>query len=389
MRRVVPGILSVSLFLAASAAATGAGAQGAEPAAEHDARLRFQEGLGRVKARDFESARVAFAQAYAVLHKPDILWNLALAEEKSGHLVEALHHFAQLDRDLPPSADHAAAAKHAETLQAETGHIEVVAAAGALVKVDGAGEAAAPLKQPWDVMPGHHLVEVRAGGAPPKTAEVDAFAGRTVRVDFGAGDGVPAVGAVAGAAGTAGAGVAGGAGVTGAGGTGAGAGTGTGATAPQSNADPTAGGAAGAGGAGGISGAPPAAEQGSSSSAVPLVKIVTVASISGLAVVSAVMGAGFGVASSNEANSAASLRSTIPTCAGAAGASSQCQKLASDVDAQKTNHELSTGFWVAGGVLAAAAVGTWFLWPRSADASVTVTPAVAPGTAGLAASGRF
>ena len=30
-------------------------------------------------------ARVSFTQAYAVIHKPYILWNLALAEDKSGH----------------------------------------------------------------------------------------------------------------------------------------------------------------------------------------------------------------------------------------------------------------------------------------------------------------
>ena len=52
-------------------------------AAEREAQARFEEGLARVKANNFEGARMSFTQAYAVLRKPAILWNLALSEDSS------------------------------------------------------------------------------------------------------------------------------------------------------------------------------------------------------------------------------------------------------------------------------------------------------------------
>ncbi len=72
---------------------------------EREAQARFEEGVARVKAGNIEGARVSFAQAYTVLHKPTILWNLALAEEKTGHLVEALGHFKELARGAQDGGD--------------------------------------------------------------------------------------------------------------------------------------------------------------------------------------------------------------------------------------------------------------------------------------------
>jgi len=102
--------------------AQGAPARAADDRAARDAQARFEEGLGRVKSGDFEAARLSFAQAYAVLHKPDILWNLALSEEKSGHAVEALAHFKELAKQTPADADRAKAQRHVDTLMGQTGH---------------------------------------------------------------------------------------------------------------------------------------------------------------------------------------------------------------------------------------------------------------------------
>ena len=66
-------------------------AQAQEDAATRDAKARFEEGLKRYEAQDFEGARVAFQQAYSVLHAVDILYNLALSELRSNRPVEALH----------------------------------------------------------------------------------------------------------------------------------------------------------------------------------------------------------------------------------------------------------------------------------------------------------
>jgi hypothetical protein len=68
-----------------------------------------------------------------------------------------------------------------------------------------------------------------------------------------------------------------------------------------------------------------------------------------------------------------------------------CQELASDTSAQQSDHTISTVLWVTGGVLAAGAVGAFFLWPKAAVGAgpVNVVPAVGPGSAGLTAVGTF
>src|ERR1700683_279511 len=129
MRRAVGmGWLAVALAVTTCAAPAWA-----DDKATRDAQARFVEGLDRVKAGDFEAARRSFAQAYAVLHKPDILWNLALSEQKSGHVLEALAHFRELQRDFAQGPDRVDAAKHLSELVAATGHVEVVAAPGGQV----------------------------------------------------------------------------------------------------------------------------------------------------------------------------------------------------------------------------------------------------------------
>src|SRR5262249_17501398 len=67
----------------------------------HDAKLRFEEGLARVKAGDWEGAMRSFQQAY-VLHQSDtILWNLAVAEERCDRSTEALAHLREYVRQYP------------------------------------------------------------------------------------------------------------------------------------------------------------------------------------------------------------------------------------------------------------------------------------------------
>jgi hypothetical protein len=123
---------------------------------------------------------------------------------------------------------------------------------------------------------------------------------------------------------------------------------------------------------------------------------ITVVTAAGLAVVSAGLGLGFGVASSNDADTANTLRTQNPSCAGAAASSAGCQQLQSVTDSQHSEHVLSTAFWVTGGVLAAGAVAAYFLWPRasangavSASSSVSFVPGVGPGGGGAAVVGSF
>jgi hypothetical protein len=319
----------------------------ADDKATREAQARFEEGLGRVKAGDFEAARISFAQAYAVLHKPDILWNLALAEQKSGHSLEALGHFKQLQEAAAATGnDKANVAKHVSELMALTAHVDIAAPAGAQVAVDGAAVGIAPLSEPVDVTAGRHHVEIHTPQGSAKSADADAWVGQVVRVNFLQID-------------TAAAG------------------------APASSPSPAD---------------PPPGSSSSPDTTAPLAsghatfwdaRGITVVTLGGLGLVSMGLGIGFAVASNNDASSAATLRSQNPSCAGSSAAG--CQQLASTVGSQHGAYVASEGFWIAGVMLAAGAAGAYFLWPAGSrgTSGLQVMPSVAPGGAGAVAIGSF
>lgn len=309
-----------------------------------EAQARFEEGLGRVKDGDFEGARVSFAQAYAVLKKPDILWNLALAEQKSGHPVEAIGHFKQLQRDARTDADRTNAAKHVTDLLIQTGHIEVAAVAGSQVSVDGMVAGIAPLADQVDVAAGKHHVEA-ATAQGKKAADVDAALGQVVHVSF-----LEAAPTVEGHP-----------------------------QPPQpaaTDAQPAS--------------APATPETTTASAPFFTPRTITVIAIGGAAVLAGAMGVAFGIASSNDASTATTLRQQNPSCAGFT--TPGCQQLQSTTQAQHDEHVASEVAWVFSGVLAAGAVATWFLWPKpvaGASAGVRVVPVVSAGGSGLTLVGRF
>jgi hypothetical protein len=119
-------------------------------------------------------------------------------------------------------------------------------------------------------------------------------------------------------------------------------------------------------------------------------RTITVITIGGVAVLAGAMGLAFGVASSNDASTAATLRQQNANCAGFTTAG--CQQLQSTTQSQHDEHVMSEAMWIASGVLAAGAVATWFLWPKpshSASAGVRVVPVVSASGSGLVAVGRF
>lgn len=172
-----------SFFLVAALAASAPASAQQGLSASDEANARFQTGLKYYDARDFESARLAFTQAYAVLQKPSILLNLALSELYSNHPVEAIGHFEQYIKDPSTTADKRdKAKKHLDEATKKTGHLQIRTAADAEVKLDGR-----PLAPPFSmvhVMPGAHALEAKLG-AKTKTANVDAKPGDTISVDLG------------------------------------------------------------------------------------------------------------------------------------------------------------------------------------------------------------
>jgi hypothetical protein len=342
--------------LTMAAAANAASARADDQGAQHDAQARFEEGLQRAKSGDFAAARISFMEAYAVLRRPRILWNLALSEEKTGHTLDALAHFKAVAHDASAEdADRAGAQTHVAALYGVTGHIEVSAPAGAPISIDGGPIiGTAPLSEVIDVPPGRHVVEARlAQGS--SAVVVSPAAGEVAPATFVAPSAVVPIVPPAPPAPVA-----------------------IGSTSPPPSAA-----------------APSRSLAPGNSNGNATARAVVVASAGGVAVAAAVLGIYFGVASKNDADSAQTLRAKVgpsgcnpPTSATRA----DCSQLSDDVNGQNRDAGLSTAMYVTAGALAAAAVVTWFVWPlgqEPAQGGIRLAPAIGPGLAGISGSVSF
>ncbi len=345
MRRAARwGALAAPLVLVASVSAYAA-----DDRATREAEARFAEGLTAVKSKDYESARLSFAQAYAVLQRPLILWNLALSEEKSGHTIDAIGHFRQVTRDMPGASEGNGAQKHLDALVAQMGRIDVQAPAGATFTLDGGDVAgSAPLVDPIDVQPGHHVIEARFAHGGTKASPVDALAGQIAHVSLVPADApvvVPASVPVAPAP-----------------------------AATEAQAADVA-----------------TSDRAQSSRSVPGAKIAMTVVLGGVAAAAVGVGAYFGLQSRSNANVAHGyLETKGESACGGSVPPSYCAAWDNAVQAQNRDATASDVLYVAGGVLALSAVMTWVLWPKGERAiSAWVLPEVGPAGVGVGAGGRF
>jgi hypothetical protein len=154
------GAVCVALVASASARA-------GEPREVQEAHARFDQGLRALDANDLDSARVAFAQAYAACPSVDILWNLAMTEARTGRHADALAHF-RVYVDSPGARPERAARARDDlipTLFAQTSHVLLDATPGATITLDGRRALGrAPLGEVVDVEPGPHVLRAAAGG---------------------------------------------------------------------------------------------------------------------------------------------------------------------------------------------------------------------------------
>ena len=313
-----------------------------EDAATRDAKVRFEEGLKRYESQDYDGARLAFLQAYAVLHAVDILFNLSLSELRSEHPVDALHHLKQYLRDerLTPQ-ERERATKYLAEANGKTGHVWIEAPAGSKLWVDAqACDSAAPLKEAVDVVVGRRVVEVQTG-AQKRSVEVNAVAGETVTARF-VGDGKPVV--VAG-------------GPSGA------------VDAPKDQAAPAPRGL----------GTP---------------RNVTTLVLAGGALVALGVGVAFSVAAGSEKDSldrlTAGQGNPSSSCLNAASAG--CAERSDAATARTRDSNVATGMFLGAGGLAVAAAAAYFLWPSASaptERSAWIAPAIAHGGVGAQLGGRF
>ncbi len=314
-----------------------------------EARARANEGLALHKKGDDAGALLKFQQAYALVPLPEILFDMARAEQLTGHLLEAQAAYRKCLADSAFSAHAQEARQHLEELKAQLGHVRIAAPAHAAVTLDG--QPVVDWSAPVDVLPGSHTVT--ATNVWQDTRSVTAVAGQVVDVSIGPPD-VPSPAPVAPAAPPP-------------------------AAAPSAQTSPTPSAASTA----------PEASTSDAPSGSPT-KWIVAGSLAGLAVVSVGVGVVFGVNSNNDSNSLASLnaqRGSVP-CPGAGA--SLCQNLSNTYNQQKQDSTAAGVLYVAGGVLAAGAVATWLLWPRERQAaSAWIAPSVGPQGAGVVAGGRF
>lgn len=149
------------------------------------ARARFKEGVEFYDKGQYENARLAFLQAYALKKHPAVLLNLAQSSSKAGHALEAAKYFQQfLKESTSASPQQRTDAENglAEVRQ-KLGRIDIVAPAGTEITLDEKERlGTAPFAEPVDVEPGQHSLR-----APNETVRVTANAGQKVQARFGGG----------------------------------------------------------------------------------------------------------------------------------------------------------------------------------------------------------
>lgn len=356
-----------SCFLVALLGASpSAGAQSLS--AQDEANARFQTGLKYYDNHDFESARLAFKQAYAVLQKPSILLNLALSELYSSHPLDAIVHFEEYMKDPSTPPDKRDKAKgHLQEAMKKTAHLQIRTASEAQVTVDGR-----PVSPPYTsaihVMPGAHAVEAKLG-AKTKSANVDPKPGDTVPIDLTfegeANPPPPSPPTV----------------------------PTNGANTTNTNPNPT-------------NGNPPAAGTGTDAPIAPTPSpssarwIVPVA-LGVAALGSAAVGFVFAQQNQSSLDDAEALRRAGPSNICADRSSAQCQAYESKLDDASSQGTISTIGYVAGGVLLAGAIASFIFWPKpspspspsptksSATNKIILAPLVTPSSQGAFASVTF
>ena len=192
-KRHAPAALLFVLATAALPVVVSTPARAADDAMIQMARERFQEGVKYYDEKQYEKARAAFLQAYALKRHPAVLLNLAQSELRSGHEGDAAKHFVTYLREHKDATalERQEAEKGLAAAKTKVGEITLnVDTDGAEIFVDGQPEGRSPLSGPIFLEPGQHTIEARREGK-VGSANVTAKAGAaaTISVTLGSGGG--------------------------------------------------------------------------------------------------------------------------------------------------------------------------------------------------------
>lgn len=149
------------------------------------ARARFKEGVDFYDKGQYENARLAFLQAYALKKHPAVLLNLAQSSSKAGHSLEAAKYFQQFIKESTSAspAQRTDAENGLAEVRQKLGRIEIVAQPGTEITLDEKERlGTAPFADAIDVEPGSHTLR-----SSNETVRVTANAGQKVQARFAGG----------------------------------------------------------------------------------------------------------------------------------------------------------------------------------------------------------
>ena len=322
--------LSIVLALAAAPTFTPSVAHAQNASTMADA--RFHEGMAFANAGQYEQARLAFQQAYAISKDPTTLWNLALAEMKTNRAVDAIRHFRAFKRDPKASStDLPTCDTLINRLEAQTCRVQVKTAAGAEISVDGERwQDAAPTPGPIDVGEGVHTIRVSLGTR-WATKDINGVKGQEIVITLDVGESITVL------------------------------------PPPHHEDHPTE---------------PPKTEEKSVVFPPPTGAII----LGGVGLVGLGLGIGFGLDSSSKKSDGQTLEQSHP-CANPTSAA--CAQINDTHDGATRSALISNIGFIGGGALLAGGIVWWLVAPRKVQKSAQIMPVFNKGFAGLAIGQAF
>jgi hypothetical protein len=302
-----------------------------------EARQRFNEGIALADAGDHEAARLKFDQAWLLLKSPAVLYNLARAEQLSGHLVEALEHYRLFNRMAsdPKVTDtqRQRAKENIAELSKKVGQIEIDAPASARVSIDGhpvdtsSGDAIA-------VATGTHVVEAIVDGS-VKRVTVEAQPGTITKAKPEGESSAPS--------------------------------SGTAATAPTVKATTT----------------PETPPVTAHDEGLLTPRNIVAGALGGAALIAGGVALGFLVDSNAKDTAAKDSNTSLPGGACAQRALASCADYTAKLDDASSSRTVSYVAFATAGVFALGAIAAFTLWPKAKGTDSAVRPAIHGGTVGV------
>ena len=166
-------------------------ASGEDAADVAAARSLFRQGSRLAKAGDWKGARDHYTRSLALKHSPMTLYSLAIAQQKTGSVVDALENlraFLTSERSERAHAFDARARKEINALEQRVGRAIIVVtpaqATGLVVRIDGRRIPLEALGHPRLLDPGKHSLTIAAPAfrSVRRTLKVAEGATQTVRV---------------------------------------------------------------------------------------------------------------------------------------------------------------------------------------------------------------